>query len=221
MRITASVLVVFLMGSVLSCSQESQEFKIEDGKPLEEEYEPAEDYLQLQVGNYWVFESFSIDLQTGAEAPLHKRDSVYVLKDTLIGRSDYFVLEGSRLGQAYRAVLRCSGPEVMDSEGRLLFSTAAIGDTTGLPADWLANSAESGDICLHSVQGVEVPYGTFDALEYRHTFYFFSSEELRDGGTVRHRSDFFAKGVGLIQYTNFLPNQPLDIEMRLVRCKVQ
>ena len=221
MRITARVFAFFIAGCALSCSQEDQEIRIENGKPAEEEYEPAEAYLQLQAGNYWVYESYSINLETGEETPLHKRDSVYVLKDTMIGRSDYFILQGSRLGREYRSILRCSGPEVMDSEGHLLFSTASIGDTSSLSPSLLAEGTESGAYCVQFFKNMEVPYGTFDGLEYRRTFNLPSSEEIRAGGNVRHQSDYFVKGIGLIQYTSFFPNQPLDIELRLVRSNVQ
>lgn len=208
------------MGSVLSCSQEEPAFKIEDDS-AEATYEPAEEYLQLQVGNYWVYESFSINLETGEETPLLKRDSICVLKDTLIGRSEYFILEGTHLGQLYRSVLRCSGPEAMDAEGRLLFSTATVGDTAILPASLLPDGAESGKVSAHLAKGLEVPYGTFDALEYRRTFSLAAAEESREGGAIRRQSDYFARGVGLIKYTSFFPNRPLDIEMRLVRANVQ
>lgn len=221
MRITNKVLALAIASFfVLSCSRDGVEFAREE-VPSMEEYEPVADFLQLQVGNYWVYESFSIDLETGEETPLYKRDSIFVRKDTLIGRLAYFVLEGSHLGQDYRAVLRCSGPEAMDAEGHLLFSTAAIGDTAQLPANLLANGAISGDYCLHETKEVEVPYGTFGALEYRRTFYFSSSEAIKVGDNTRHQSDFYARGIGLIQYTSFFPNLPMDIEMRLVRCKVQ
>lgn len=220
MRITVRFFAFLAIGFLLSCSQKEMAFHVED-EPVEEQYEPAEDYLQLRAGNYWVYESYSINLVTGEEKPLHKRDSIYVLKDTLIGRTEFFILEGSRLGQAYRAVLRCSGPEVMDAGGRLLFSTAAIGDTVNLPADQMAHGAEAAYATLAFTGNVAAPYGTFDALEYRRTFYFSSSEGIRAGGNVRRQSDFFAKGVGLIQYTSFFPGQPLDIEMRLARSNVQ
>lgn len=206
--------------ALLSCSREEPEIGIKD-EPEKMEEEPVGEYLQLQVGNYWVFESYSVNLENGEEAPLHKRDSIYVLKDTLIGRSEYFILEGSRLGQAYRSVLRCSGPEVMDAEGHLLFSTALIGDTNPLPSSLLADGAASGEFSVNIVKDVTVPYGKFEALEYLRAFNFSSSEESRADGDVRYRSDYFAKGVGLIKYTSFFPNQPKDIEMRLVRCRVQ
>ncbi|MCO6478103.1 MAG: hypothetical protein J5I94_15845 [Phaeodactylibacter sp.] len=205
---------------LLSCSREEPGFKAE-GETEEEAYEPIREYFQLQVGNYWVYESYSVNLETGEEAPLFKRDSIYVLKDTLIGRSEYFILTGSRLGRAYRSLLRCSGPDVMDAEGRLLFSTTFIGDTIPLPASLLADEAESGVVSASFIEGVKVPYGTFDAVSYRRTFQLSTAEGSRGGGDVRHCSDYFAKGIGLIKYTSFFPNQPLDIEMRLVRCWVQ
>ena len=220
MRINAGFVVLFAIGSMLSCSQEKLDTPVEDDW-VEPGYEDAAAYLQLQPGNYWVYESYSVNLETGAVTPLHKRDSIYVLKDTLIGRSDYFILEGSRLGQEYRTVLRCSGPEAMDPEGHLLFSTALTGDTIDLPDGLLPEGAQSGDVCIKLAEGIEVPYGTFDALEYRRTFYLASSEDIKTGGNSRHQSDFYAKGIGLIQYTSFFHDQPLDIEMRLVRCNVQ
>ena len=221
MRIATKVLALAIAGFfVLSCSRDGVELEVEE-VPSMEEYEPVADFLQLQVGNYWVYESFSINLETGEETPLHKRDSVYVLKDTLIGRSSYFILQGSRLGREYRSILRCSGPEVMDSEGHLLFSTASIGDTSSLSPSLLVDGTESGEYCVQFFKNMEVPYGIFDGLKYQRTFTLPSSEEIRAGGKVRHQSDYFAKGVGLIQYTSFLLNQPLDIELRLVRSNVQ
>lgn len=217
MRIIVRCLTLIIVGAVLSCSQADSAFIVENEPEEVVEYEAVEDYMQLQAGNYWVYESYSINLETGRETPLLKRDSIYVLKDTLIGHSGYFILEGSRLGQPYRSILRCSGPEVMDAGGYMLFSTAAIGDTAILPANYLADKAESGYSMLDFAEEVKVPYGTFDALEYRRAFRLSSSEEIRAGGNVRHQSDYFAKGVGLIQYTSFFPNQPMDIEMRLVR----
>lgn len=222
MRITIRLFwPLLLAGPLFSCSRGSQELQVEEEAVEVVQFEPAGSFLQLQVGNYWVYESFSVNLETGEETPLLKRDSIYVLKDTVIGRSEYFILEGSRLGQSHRSVLRCSGPEVMDAEGRLLFSTAAVGDTAVLPAARLAEGAESGEACLYHVGGVEVPYGVFDALEYRRTFTLSSSQEEKEESRLRRQSDFFAKGIGLIKYTSFFPNQPLDIEMRLVRCQVK
>ncbi len=214
------MLLLLAASTLLSCSREEPEFKAEDA-PEEEAYEPIREFFQLQAGNYWVYESYSVNLETGEEAPLYKRDSLYVLKDTLIGRSEYFILEGSRLGRAYRSILRCSGPEVMDAQGRLLFSTTSIGDTTPIPTSLLADEAESGLVSAGLAKGVDVPYGIFDALAYRRTFHLSTAEGYRAGGNVRHCSDYFAKGIGLIKYTSFFPNQPLDIEMRLVRCRVQ
>jgi len=50
---------------------------------------PVPDYYQLKVGNYWVFQHFTID-SNGIAVPENKWDSVYIEKDTLIRGYKYY-----------------------------------------------------------------------------------------------------------------------------------
>jgi hypothetical protein len=46
-------------------------------------------YLPLAVGNYWVYQMFSLDTG-GAETAMNKIDSVYIQKDSIIGGKTYY-----------------------------------------------------------------------------------------------------------------------------------
>ncbi|MGZ3864338.1 MAG: hypothetical protein ACXVPN_03955 [Bacteroidia bacterium] len=48
-------------------------------------------YINLQVGNYWVYNKYTSDT-TGVETFSNKTDSVYIKKDTIIGSVTYYLL---------------------------------------------------------------------------------------------------------------------------------
>ena len=204
---------------LFSCSKEAIDIAPE---PSSEKINPesAADYLQLQSGNYWVFESYSVNEATGETIPLHKRDSLYVLRDTTINRADYHILEGTRLGEPYRALLRTSGPELLDADGRLLFATTPLNDTTDVSAALLPEGVHSASTAVNRAEKVKVPYGIFDGLVQHHFYYLSAGQDGLPDNTLRHDAAYYAKGIGLIQYSSQLEGMS-RIEMRLRACRVQ
>ena len=82
---------VFLLGIIViilisSCKKEED--------VIEQPTTKSVDYTPLTVGNFWVYENYSIDT-LGNETVLIQKDSIVVDRDTVIGSYTYFILEGT------------------------------------------------------------------------------------------------------------------------------
>jgi hypothetical protein len=221
MKSTLRIFIAFtLWSSLLSCSPAF--VSDDDGFQEKSQTENLADYLMLQPGNYWVYESHIVEAETDRIIPLNKYDSLYVATDTLIGHKPYAVLRGTWLGEPFEAVLRTSGGDLIDANGRLLFTLHRLNDTTLIEPALLPAGARSGWMTSFFAPAISVPYGTFDALALLRTL---SLAPDPDGnfpaGQERQESLFYAKGIGLIQYSSQLQGYPARIEMRLTRCRVR
>lgn len=222
MKVPRAFFVLCACSGLLSCSKDAIPTVEPEPAPEKIVQEPAADYLMLKTGNFWVYESFSVEPASGQARPLHKRDSLHVSRDTTINRARYHLLEGTRLGEPYSALLRTSGPELLDAEGRVLFSTTSLGDTTELPYALLPGGVFSARSLIQRAEGIDVPYGAFDEALVQHFFL-----KLAPGpaglpdNSLRHDAAFYVKGLGLAKFSSQTVGEPICIEMRLVNCRVQ
>jgi len=79
MKYLPTIIFVFLLLLTLSCSNE----EVSPNKTIVT-------YMNLEIGNYWVYEWVEID-DLGAASPLNQRDSVFIEKDTIIDGKTYSV----------------------------------------------------------------------------------------------------------------------------------
>lgn len=95
----------------------------DDNSPGPVQYD---NYTQLKVGNYWIYQIFDID-SLGYGPPLNKYDSCYISKDTLVNGYTYFYLtHGSPLtlgNDIYNKWLRDSLHYLVDIAGNIYFSS--------------------------------------------------------------------------------------------------
>ncbi|MCB0569851.1 MAG: hypothetical protein KDC66_08825 [Phaeodactylibacter sp.] len=209
----------FALLAVAGLSSCSKDMVVEQEPEPEQEKDGAEsaaDYLQLKAGNMWVYESYSVDLVSGETRPLKKRDSLFVRQDTTIDRAKYHILEGTRLGEPFFAILRTSGPNLIDAEGHVLFSADVLEDTLSVPADLLPAGVHSAFTVVNEVKGMEVPYGFYDALAQHVLWYFPAGSSGLPEESCRHDTAYYVKGVGLAKYASQMEGSPIRIEMRLV-----
>jgi hypothetical protein len=214
------IIALALWGSLLSCSPAF--ISDDDGFQEKSQTENLADYLMLQPGNYWVYESHVVETETERIIPLNKFDSLYVAPDTLIRQKPYAVLRGTWLGEPFEALLHTSGGDLIDADGRLLFTLHRLNDTTLIESALLPEGARSGWMTSFFAPAISVPYGTFDALALHRIL---SLAPDPDGnspaGLERQEALYYAKGIGLIQYSSHLLGHPARIEMRLKRCRVR
>ena len=79
-------------------------------------------YSQFKVGNYWIYQDYSID-SLGTESGFGRIDSIYISKDTLINNVQYFVFVGGFYGNSlYPRYQRDSLGYIVNEKGTKLFS---------------------------------------------------------------------------------------------------
>lgn len=204
----------FLLGLTVACSQTADDEGLPPLPPLSP---PANDYLQLAPGNYWVYQSLSRDLNTGELSLLSKLDSLYGGLDTLIDRVTHQVLRGTLIGEAFEAVLRVSGPEALNAKGQLFFTTNEMMQPYAIPQGLLPPGAQSSEGVVATGGTVEVPYGTYPTLDFIQEVTL--SPEYSDAKSNTRRVDTFsfARGVGLLRYVQYYPETAQEVEMQLIR----
>ncbi|NBC07376.1 MAG: hypothetical protein GVY26_09305, partial [Bacteroidetes bacterium] len=164
------------------------------------------DYLQLSIGNTWVYEVYQLNTQTGEITLYPKRDRQQVELDTMIKGRRYYALAGSRMGTEYQLLLRLSGPEAIDAYGRLYFATNLVGEPYSVSKNLLPEGASSSEAVVQEGPVVTVPHGTYATLVLKQELQL-SPEFGGDGGDAVDRIDraYYAEGVGLIKYTQYYP----------------
>ena len=192
--------------------------------PIEEDEKAAPpladqliDYIPLAVGQYWVFQGEYTNLETGEITPIGKFDSLYVSSDTLIGRHQYFKIEGKRFGITLNTLVRASGPELLDHMNQLLFSLEHYNDTLQLPSHLLLDEASFSETILHDGGEQEIPFGKFESIVVDQVHHLDSGQNTYLGETIIYESNFFSKALGPIRFTRLLPHHQIFIEMELVR----
>jgi|GEM_PF-4066769 len=81
--------------------------------------------IQLKKGNYWVYESKTIQLQSKLVS-LNQTDSVFINKDTLLAGHRYYKLENKYGLSEWK---RDSLAYIVDSQGKIEFSARLTPDT--------------------------------------------------------------------------------------------
>jgi hypothetical protein len=203
---TIAILVII----AFSCKKESTETRSTS--------EPS--FIQLKVGNYWVYESFKVDTN-GVSTDLHKTDSSYILKDTLINGIRYFVSISTSFPNTY-----ANTGYIRDSSGYLLShwnGRSHIGFATDNFKDIFSSDTSDPLIIRQSKMTgkdsvVTVPVGTFTT---RSMGLFIYPKDPGYPWGVRKFYNVYARGIGPIEYTNGFYSDPGHYESRLVRYHVQ
>ena len=95
----------------VSCTKENSENNL---NPL-----PTSDYMQLKIGNYWVYEWYRLD-SLGNEIPTSEADSSIITGDTNISGKLYYKMLSTK--SSHISYLRDSIGYLVDMDGRVLFS---------------------------------------------------------------------------------------------------
>ena len=185
------------------------------------------DYACLQVGNYWIYERFTVD-SLGETTPLHKFDSCYVEKDTLIHGKTYAKMIRPFPYQMNPDIpnpswfyLRDSLHYIVDHTGLIKFSSEDF-----LTVFQTVTHTQNGDTLFTASvkmddinQSTTVPAGEFTTLNYK-TTYKLNPEFTPYTEKVSNMK--FAKEVGVVVETlPMFANIPTKTERWLVRYHVK
>ena len=211
-----ALLVIF----IFSCKKKSDE---QASQPVS----PAPDYIQLSVGNYWVYEFYKVDTN-GVEQKLTHTDSSYILKDTIINRNKYFVRLSNPI-QFTRSGSLLTGPDtsyMRDSLGYLLVLDYYGNTHVGFSRDNFSYvfEADTNFNLLWSQQKmagrdsiVSVPAGTFKTRSV--CLFVYPLQPTYPLG-IRKYFTIYGEGVGEIKHTYGFYDSPDHYEARLVRYHV-
>lgn len=184
----------------------------------------ATDYYPLEVGNYWIYETFQVDT-LGNERTL-RVDSVVITSDTVIDGKRQFYIGSVKYPRtdvtAYRRI-RDSSDCIVDQFGRITLSVNNFTDT--LHTQLMLSGNDTIEYVAYKMEKhngqVEVPAGVFsDLLNFKGEVY--SSWYVWNNG--RNFNRYFQKGVGEVLSTYFYINQPrgrTTTERRLIRYHIK
>lgn len=195
------VLSIFLF---LSCNNENV-------KPSN----PALQMMNLRVGNYWVYDWYSID-ETNNSLILKKRDSIFIEKDTIINGRPYYIkkeIYGNQ--QITKSILFGSISSIYSfPESKVVFTL----DKSLSVTQNFGSETNPSAIGYYSVDDneipIEVPAGNFQAMNFRGRI-----EPQQPGYPygVRYNDNYYVNNVGLVKMRTQFYSSPTDTGMRLVR----
>lgn len=212
MRITLLWTLTLLTTVVCSCKKKKTD------SPSATVYE---NYAQLKVGNYWVYEQFEIDI-AGHAVSKNIFDSCFVEKDTMIDSKSYFKVVKPNpysISQTDILFLRDSLHYIVNSNGKIIFSS--IDFSTIFDTNYILSSP--GDTVCQIIkqmternQIVTTPAGSFVTSNAKEVFFMYPS--WVSAGNPRNKDTRYAKDIGIVSETlPFFLSNPNYIERRLVR----
>ena len=204
----------FLCLLLSSCKKDDKETIVE----IEPTIELAEDYTQLAIGNYWVYDRYSINISTGEETDLNQLDSIFISKDTLINGLTYLVLEGTKFGNKFQNILRNKEAKLVFPDESIQLSTMNLPDTINVEYDLWNGIVDSMYTVLNNQEvGIDLPSGIVTSkLQYEKIFYISSSLN-----PIRYQRNYYVINIGVAKYTSFFATGPSNLEMRLIRYSVK
>jgi len=173
----------------------------------------ALEFANLKIGNYWVYEKYSIDAD-GTESLMPGIDSMYIAGDTIIEDRSYLILMD-------RVFIR--GPELLFDSAMTIFTFPERKALFSLDEDFVFNSefSNQGNAFAElifqlqdTVTNISVPAGDFNCVNFQGTI---NSLEPDYEHGVRISNKFYAEDVGLIMNREPFYSSPTSLEARLVR----
>ena len=178
---------------------------------------PVADYYNLQVGNYWVYQCYTIN--NSDTTFMQKLDSAYIEKDTVIRGYSFFKL----LSNPFPGYSPSMPSYIRDSSGFLVLSSGIRICSNNDFKDTLCIDTRDSLIFrgYETMTGkdsiVTVPHGSFQSITSRTRIVPVQSGQF----PIRYIYDVYAKNLGKIKSHNFYFNGGEQIESRLVRMKMK
>ncbi|HMT29637.1 MAG TPA: hypothetical protein PKD91_10190, partial [Bacteroidia bacterium] len=192
---------------VISCKDD------DDPAPTPTVYD---NYAQLKVGNYWIYQHYDVD-SSGNATSTSVYDSCYVEKDTIINNLTYFKMIRPNpyppLPSEY--YLRDSLHYVIDPFGNVLFSSL---DFTTIFDDYYHVGSTPGDTLYRVIKKmtekdwiVTTPAGLFQTSNMKISYHMFPNWSF--AGSERAMNTRYAKNVGIVSETlPFFASNPNYLE---------
>ncbi|MEY5041788.1 MAG: hypothetical protein RLZZ414_1341 [Bacteroidota bacterium] len=212
---------VFLLGIIViilisSCKKEED--------VIEQPTTKSVDYTPLTVGNFWVYENYSIDT-LGNETVLIQKDSIVVDRDTVIGSYTYFILEGTSYPTinvwGIVDIVRDSSDYLVNERGQILFSSDNFSGILSEKIEiYNSDTLYTLSYQMETVSGsIVVPAGTFDdILNYKGVLLRYKPTNANN---PEYYNNYFAPDIGKIVETWSYLSNPTLYQKRLINYNIQ
>lgn len=198
-------LIIALVGLVFtSCKKDDTETQL---IPI-----PEADYMQLEIGNYWVYQWYNID-SAGNESMMAKLDSSIITADTLIGGRTYFKKLYVQ-DENYVEFLRDSNGYLVDYMGMIKFSDHDF--TKILRVEEIILDLATIEYQMANKDSlISISLGTYPTYNFRGTVIPLNPQYPYG---INYTHNFYADGMGLIKTSSYYFSNPnLRVERRLIR----
>ncbi len=199
---------IILLLMISFCSCEEGLFHIGENK--------AADYMPLQIGNYWIYETSS-ELPDGTI--LSSYDTIRIDKDTILGGKTYSILEGSKFGKNYKALLRTERQLLITAQDQILLDCQDKGSPL-LDSAFIQNGDTIYTVQYNTTKWPEdntlnLPVGSYkDIFLQTRIFSLFQPHEGINE-TPLTATAYYAKNVGLVRDQFFYLNSGLSVLIEL------
>ena len=199
------LLLILITGIIsVSCKKDDPE---ENPTPL-----PTADYMQLKVGNYWVYQWYQVD-SSGNATLMNKSDSSIITGDTIIGGHTYFK-KLSLQDENHIGFIRDSNGYLVDYMGMIFFSDHDF--TKILRIEEIVPDVATTEYRMANKDSlISISLGTYPTYNFRGTVYPLDPQYPHG---INYTHNFYADGMGLIKTSSYYFSNPnLRIERRLVK----
>lgn len=179
------------------------------------------DYYPMKPGNYWVYQEYIIDT-TGKEEKGQRRDSLYVVGDSVIGSDTFSHLSGTDVIHGKDLLLRDSAGLLINHKGEVFLSATNFKDTLDVmfyKHDGRKLMRRAGKMTNPS-QKIKTPAGSFDVIDFEISFQYLETKVSNGKWYPRIMHNYYTKNVGPVVKSFFYAVNPKRSEMRLVKYHV-
>lgn len=204
---------LFLIMTVILCISSCEE------SFLGNENKKASDYMPLEIGNYWIYETLHEQVDGSS---LSTYDTLRINRDTVVRGHSFSIIEGTKFGLDFRAILRHDDYNLVNQKGNILLDGKLSGnnlmDSTFVSKGDTVYSVHYNTRILDKDDNIETPAGEFDDVLV-HTGHF--SVPNATSATPLDVPAYYAKNVGLVEDNNFWISNGLKSKMVLIDYQVK
>lgn len=184
-------LILFILPILFSCSKDKENTP-EPVKPITNQNNTIS--LVASVGSYWIYNWYEID-STNTETLTSRRDSVYVVGDTLINGKIHAIYRGKYFGGSVRTNLLIDSSGYIVDNGYKLFTYSDFGTNYNFYCE-VGNFYCRFETSFNSPIQKSVPAGNFDVIDAQVSFYMPDSSWFSACDSVWISHNFYDKNNG-------------------------
>ena len=204
--------------TITSCGPKDKDT---DTDPKEEEPKvTVSNFSQLKIGNYWIYQEYTIDSALTTETPTAVFDSCYIENTiTVLGNKYYQISISNGMTSFSYRFLRDSADCIVDNSGYVEFSLHNFSTPLYTYYQVLNPGDTASKIVVQMIDrgtSTTVPLGTFQTINSQMKVHMYPPYQM--AGIDRNSNRKFSENIGIVSQTKlFSTGNSNYTELRLVR----